>query len=94
MLIFKLFTFFFYTLPLILASLYLLVAVYSISLHSRRIMKKAKIPSSHLIFTLLNCVYIVFFSNHIGIFLHGMGNRFRFHWSADNFNLIHLVKIR
>lgn len=58
---FKLFTFLFHTFPLILAWLYLLVAIFCVVVHIKQIKSKAKIPIGQCAFSVLNVGYVLFF---------------------------------
>ena len=57
----KLFTFFFYTVPLILSWLYFLIAILAFVMHIKQIREKTKISASRWMFAILNCGYILFF---------------------------------
>lgn len=57
----KLFAFLFHTFPLILAWLYLLVAVFCVVIHIKRIMNKTKISIGQWTFSVLNAGYVLFF---------------------------------
>ena len=59
---FKLFTFLFHTFPLILAWLYLLVAIFCVVVHIKQITCKAKVSISQWVFSILNMGYALFFS--------------------------------
>ena len=58
---FEIFTFLFYTFPLILAWLYVLVAAFCVVVHITKIKKKVKISFGQWIFSILNVGYILFF---------------------------------
>ena len=58
---FKLFTFLFHTFPLILAWLYLLVAVSCVAVHIKQIKSKAKITIGQWAFSILNAGYVLSF---------------------------------
>ena len=58
---FKLFSFLFHTFPLILAWLYLLVAVFCVAVHIKRIKSKAKVSIGRWFFLILNVGYTLFF---------------------------------
>lgn len=58
---FKLFAFLFHTFPLILAWLYLLVAIFCVVVHIKQIKIKAKVSIGQWAFSLLNAGYILFF---------------------------------
>lgn len=57
----KLFEFLFYTFPLILAWLYLLVAVFFVAVHIKRIKSKVKLSIGQWALSILNAVYAIFF---------------------------------
>ena len=61
MLILKLFEFLFYTLPLILASLYFFVAIFALATHIVLLKKGTNIPIGQWVFAIFNGVYIVLF---------------------------------
>lgn len=58
---FKLFEFLFNTFPLILAWLYLLVAVFCVVVHIKQITSNAKISIGQWAFSILHAGYILFF---------------------------------
>ena len=58
---FKLFTFVFHTIPMILVWLYLLVAVFCVVVHIKQIKNKTKISIGQWAYSILNAGYILFF---------------------------------
>ena len=58
---FKLFTFLFHTFPLILAWLYLLVAIFCVVVHIKQIKNKIKVSIGQWAFSVLNAVYVLLF---------------------------------
>ena len=57
----KLFEFMFYTLPLILAWIYLLIAVLALVMCAKNRKNKEKTTFGRRIFLFLNCIYVLFF---------------------------------
>ena len=58
---FEIFSFLFHTFPLILAWLYLLVAMISVIVHIGQIKNKVKVSIGSWLFSILNASYVLFF---------------------------------
>lgn len=57
----KLIEFFFCTLPLILSCIYLLIAVYAVDIHIRKIKRKNETSIGQWLFAILNFAYAMYF---------------------------------
>lgn len=90
---FKLFTFLFHTFPLILAWLYLLVAIFCVVVHIKQIKSKAKVSIGQWAFSVLNAGYILFFFGNTDYLPRFLGADFCGSRITRNFYLVHLVEI-